>query len=78
MWFFQSDFFSGDNVTLHTNQSGVEPLTLAISLLVVWASSHLLGPHQLTEISHQLTFKIPTLIQQDLFGQPIVNNEPAP
>ena len=40
--------------------------------------SQLLGPHQLTEIIHQLTPEIPTLIQEDLFGQPIVDNEIVP
>ena len=35
---------------------------LAISLRVIWTGLQLFGPHQLTEISHQLTLIIPTLI----------------
>ena len=45
---------------------------------MVWASLQPLGPHQLTEMSHYLTFNIPTLIKQDLYGQPIVNSKLVP
>ena len=77
MWFFQSDFFSRGNIP-SIPISGIKPFTLAISVRVVQASSQLLGPHQLTEISHQLTLKIPTLIQGGLYRQPIVDNELVP
>ena len=35
--------------------SGVESLTLAIGLQMVWTGPYLPHPHQLTEVSHQLT-----------------------
>ena len=39
---------------------------------------YLQHPHQLTEVSHQLTLEISSLIHQDLFRQPIVDNELVP
>ena len=62
MWFFHSDFFSVGNIPQHINHSGVELLTLAIGLLMVWAGPYLLHSHQLREVSHQLTLKISALI----------------
>ena len=41
----------------HINKGGVKYLTLAICLGVIWTCSELLGPHLLTDVGYQLTFK---------------------
>ena len=46
----------------HVDQSVIEPFTLAGGLQMVQTSPYLPHPHQLTEVSHQLTLKISSLI----------------
>ena len=78
MWFFHSDFFSLGKVPSMFIR--VE-LNLSHWLLVCrwYGLVHIFCiPISLTEVSHQLTLKISSLICQDLLGQPIVDNKFCP
>ena len=73
MWFFSMGKIPSILIRVE-----FEPLTLAIGLQMVWTGLYLLHPHQLAEVSHQLTLKISALIHYDLFGQPIVDKKLVP
>ena len=46
----------------HIDQSGVESFTLTIGLQMIWAGPYLSHSHQVTEVSHQLTLKVTSLV----------------
>ena len=62
----------------HIDHSGVESFTLTIGLSMIWTGLYFLHSHQLTEVSHQLTLKVASLICQNLFRKTIVDNELVP
>ena len=78
MWFFHYDFFYGGNVPSILIRVELEPFTLAVGLWMTQTGPYLLCTHQLTEVSHQLTLKVATLVQQDFLRQPKVDNELVP
>ena len=49
--------------------------TLTIGLWTIWTGPYLSHSHQHTEVSHQLTLKIASLISEYFFRKTIVDNE---
>ena len=62
----------------HVDYGRVESFTLTICLRVVWADPKFFNTSQYAEVSDELTFKVPPLVQNDFLHQPLMDSEIVP